>query len=303
MPNVESAPPADPFASLLAQFGSRFDPAVLEATIAHWQPRVALRHGQQHPMVEDIQYGDHERHRMDVFPVDGSGAPIVLFVHGGGFITGDKQLAPPFYANVGRYFAAHGIMGACMNYRLAPAGGWPAASLDVDRAVQWLVERGDLYGGEPRKLVVIGQSAGACHVATWLFDGRFKSGPRAAIGGAVLMSGFYNAQAPLPPAHRAYFGDDPELYALRSPLSMVRKLPHPLLVTQAQSDPPPLRDQSRLLVESLTSRGVDVQTADFEGHNHVSPLMSLGSDRDEVGERLRRFVMQCCASESLRMKP
>jgi acetyl esterase/lipase len=248
-------------------------------------------------MVENLAYGDHVRHRMDLVPVDTSGAPIVLFVHGGGFISGDKQVAPPFYANVGRYFAAHGILGACMNYRLAPAGGWPAASQDIDLAVQWLLDRGDLYGGDPRLLVVIGQSAGACHLATWLFGEQFEGGARAAIKGAVLMSGFYSAQPPLSAGQRAYFGDDADLYAQRSPLSMVCPLPYPVLVTMAARDPPPLRNQGLALVQALASKGVSAQVADFAGHNHVSPLMSLGSDRMEVGDRLRRFVMESCTTK------
>ena len=137
--------------------------------------------------------GEHERQRLDVFPVEGSGAPVVLFVHGGGFVSGDKQVSPPFYSNVGRYFAAHDIVGACMNYRYAPAGGWPAAAHDVEAAVSWLLDRADLYGGNPQHLIVIGQSAGGCHVATWLFEPSLQGGKQDQISGAVLMSGFYEA--------------------------------------------------------------------------------------------------------------
>src|SRR5688500_757131 len=116
----------DPFGAICKQYGNRFDPEVLEQTMAHWASRVDVRAGAAHvPKIDDVPYGGHERQRLDLFPVESTGAPVVLFVHGGGFVAGDKQVSQTFYANVGRYFAAHGIVGACMNYRLAPTGGWP----------------------------------------------------------------------------------------------------------------------------------------------------------------------------------
>jgi acetyl esterase/lipase len=280
----------DPFMSMLGRFRSRFDREVLASTIAHWQPRVGLRQGRQAPVIRDLVYGEHPRHRMDVFPIAGSNAPMVLFIHGGEFIGGDKSIADPFYSNVGRYFASHGMVCACMNYRLAPAGGWLAAPEDLESAARWLLDRGDLYGGDTRRLVVVGQSTGACHVATWLLSPRFASGAREATTAAVLMSGFYLAEPPLTPGQRAYFGDDASLYRERSPLAMLRQVPQRLLVTLAEWDPPALRAQSTTFADGLRSLGTDVETADLPNHNHVSPLMSLGSDSDVVGAALRRFI-------------
>lgn len=285
----------DPFSSVLDRFGSRFDADVMKATVAHWQPRVMLNRPAQSPFVEDIAYGEDARHYMDVFPVPRTAAQMVLFVHGGGFNAGDKNVAPPFYSNVGHYFASHGILAACMNYRLAPSGGWPAAAEDVDLAVRWLVDRGDLYGGDPRKLVVIGQSAGACHVATWLFEPRFKGGPRETLHGAVLMSGLYLAEPPLTPGRQAYFGDDEKLYRQRSPLQMVSALPYPVLVTQAGNDPAQLRQNSQAMIRALDHSGTTASFAELAKHNHVSPLMSLGSDNDEVGSLLRNFIVSSCS--------
>jgi acetyl esterase/lipase len=280
------------FETVTRRFADRFDPEVLAATVEHWAARIDTRPPEGLPCIADVTYGTDPRHRMDLYPVKGRGAPVVLFVHGGGFTGGDKQVSPPFYANVGRYFAAHGMVGACMNYRRAPTGGWPAASQDVEAAAAWLLERCDLYGGDPQRLVVIGQSAGACHVATWLFDRAFEEGVRSRVRAAVLMSGFFEARAPLSPGQAAYFGDDPSLYAGRSPTSHVRQLAHPVLVTQAEWDPPDLRRQSQDMAAALVRSGTPVQTAELASHNHVSPVMSLGSDDDAVGLLLRRFASQ-----------
>lgn len=287
------------FDAVARGFGNRFDPEVLAGTVAHWAPRVNAQQHAGAPFIADVAYGEDPRHRIDLFPVKGRGAPVVLFVHGGGFVAGDKQVAPPFYANVGRYFAAHGIVGACMNYRHAPTGGWPAASHDLERAAHWLLGRCDLYGGDPARFVVIGQSAGACHVATWLFDPAFAGGARDRVKAAVLMSGFYEAVAPLSAGQAAYFGDDPALYAQRSPLTHARAPAHPVLVTQAEFDPQDLRRQAAALADALARGGKPPQVADLADHNHVSPLMSLGSDDDTVGLMLRRFVSQSTAAPAL----
>jgi triacylglycerol lipase len=280
----------DSFVQICEKFGDRFDPEVLGQTIAHWAPRV-VAHSSGGQEIDDIVYGEHQRHRLDVFPAAGKGgAPIVLFVHGGGFVSGDKQVSPVFYSNVGKYFASHGMVGTCMNYRLAPTGGWPAAAQDLERAVAWLLERGDLYGGDPRRLTVIGQSAGACHVATWLFDPTMQGGSQEKIAAAVLMSGFYEASEPLTPGQKAYFGDDSAVYALRSPLTHAGATSRPTLITCAEHDPAYLRRQSRDLHVALSESPHAGRLVDFPGHNHVSPLMSLGSDDDTVGAVLREFI-------------
>jgi acetyl esterase/lipase len=283
------------FDAVTGLYGDRFDPEVFAATAAHWAPRVAAQQDAEVPYIADVAYGKDDRHQMDLFPVKGRGAPVVLFVHGGGFIGGDKQVAPPFYANVGRYFAAHGMLGACMNYRRAPAGGWPAAAHDVDAAVEWLLERCDLYGGDPARLAVIGQSAGACHVATWLFHDEFAGGVRERVRAAVMMSGFYEAVAPLSAGAASYFGTDAALYPQRSPITLARNLNHPVLLTLAQHDPVPIRQHTLDLAARFASVGAHVQVDDLAGHNHVSPLMSVGSDEDSIGLMLRRFVSRCTA--------
>jgi len=282
----------DAFSAVASKYGDRFDAEVLEATAGHWRARMEQPQAAHPPFIKDLAYGEHPRHRLDLFPVKGEGAPVVLFVHGGGFVAGDKHGAPPFYANVGRYFAAHGILGICMNYRLAPAHGWPAGAQDLEQAVQWILQRAEFYGGDASRLVVLGQSAGASHVATWLFHPDFGAGARNSVKAAILMSGFYQAKAPLSPPQRAYFGSDESAYRDRSPLAHARAMPQALLVTLAEHDQGYIRAHGHELTGALAAAGATASHLDFAGHNHVSPLMSLGSDNDAVGLQLRRFISQ-----------
>ncbi len=68
----------------------------------------------------DVAYGDHERHRLDIFRSDDAGAqqPVLLFVHGGGFVGGDKRRpGSPFYDNIAVWAARNGLVGINMTYR------------------------------------------------------------------------------------------------------------------------------------------------------------------------------------------
>ncbi len=274
-----------------AALGPRFDPEILQASRALYSD--AIRPA---PAVEvradiDLRYGPAERHRLDLYRGPGSGLPVVLFVHGGGFVAGDKGGQALFYGNIGRYFAAHGCVGVVMTYRLAPADPWPAGAEDVGRVVRWLRQNAAEHGGDPERIVVLGQSAGASHVASWLFDERIGGRPAEEVRAVSLMSGFYRAKAPLGGGPLAYFGADPALYADRSPLSHVRATPVPLLVSVAEYDPPWIGAQSFELAAALfEANGRSPRFAWLDGHNHVSSVLSLGSVQDDVGAGLRAFV-------------
>jgi acetyl esterase/lipase len=105
----------------------------------------------------DVAYGPDGRNKIDVFASGRRGAPLLVFVPGGGFVAGDKSL----YRHVGPAFARLGFVCAIVNYRVAPAHAWPAGALDVARAIDWLAERADSFGAEASSIYVLAQSAGA----------------------------------------------------------------------------------------------------------------------------------------------
>lgn len=79
----------------------------------------------------DISYGPDERHRLDVFaPAQKTAvpAPVVIHIHGGAYVSGDKTIpGTPFYQNIGGFWARNGIIGVNATYRLAPKHQWPTA--------------------------------------------------------------------------------------------------------------------------------------------------------------------------------
>ncbi len=116
-------------------------------------------------LVRDVPYGPEARHRLDLWYYGTpEGAPVVLYLHGGAWIFGDKreQGRPMLHE-----FAARGWLVVTANYRLAPAHPWPAQIEDVTRTLGWLKQEVARYGGDPDRIVVAGGSAGG-HLAALL---------------------------------------------------------------------------------------------------------------------------------------
>lgn len=275
-------------AKRLAAIGRELGPDVLAACTAMFddeQKAVAACL----PAVEtDLSYGPDERHQLDLYGQPGPGElrPVFLFVHGGGFVLGDKGGDDSWMnANVGRMAAEAGWLGAVMNYRLAPRHPWPAGSEDVGAAVNWLRENASLYGGDPTRIFVAGTSAGAIHLAGYLK----LAGGNPPIRGAVLLSGLYGFS---PPEDRdaTYYGD-PSLYSERAPAEAVIETDVPLLVVCAEWDP--ARFQSEfvgLLSARIAHKGSMPRACIITGHNHYSLAMHLGASDTRLSNEIAMFV-------------
>jgi len=269
--------------------GAKFDPEVLAATRAIYRPHLDL--GEAAVEEADIAYGTHTRHRLDVYRPAGPARAVVVFVHGGGFVAGDKNGDGEFYRNIGRWLARQGLAAVVPNYRLAPDHPWPAGAMDVQAVLQWVAGQRETFGGAAAPVVLWGQSAGASHVATWLFDDAARGGDAAHVDAVMLMSGFYSVEAPLAAGPRAYFGDDPALYAKRSPLTHVQPLAVPLWLAVAELDPGWIAQQTYALARALTqANGRSPDFHYFRAHNHVSTVQSLGSPQQDAGTEILGFL-------------
>jgi triacylglycerol lipase len=264
-------------------------------------------------VVRDLRYGPSERNRLDVHsaspqpassparvstgPAPGL-APVLLFVHGGGFVRGDKHVpGSPVYDFVGAWAVRHGAVGVTMTYRLAPAHVWPAGAQDVAAAVRWTRENIAAYGGDPDRIVVAGHSAGAVHVASFLAGhGRGQAmsagqdGWLDGVAGGALLSGVYD----LDPAYR---GEADHVYFGGRSAEEASTLPHlaesavPLLFSVAELDPAHFhRQAARVVSEWHARQGRMPAMAWVEGHNHISEIGSLGIDEGALGTQLARFL-------------
>jgi triacylglycerol lipase len=275
----------------IAAIGAKFDANILQQTRSLYRSAVQSAGWANRPVITDVAYGPHERQRLDVFPADEeAAAPLLLFVHGGGFIGGDKGNDPPFYSNIGRYFADAGFCPLLMNYRLAQTDPWPAGAEDVAFAISWAIDYASTYGGDPTRVLLLGQSAGASHCATYLFDERISGVHRDRIKAAALLSGFYQAEPPLSGGPLQYFGPDEEHWPDMSPSSHVSRFHPPLLLSVAEFDPAEIAEQTLIFARALNNvDGRPPRLVWLEGENHVSGIHGLGIGGDPVGQLLRSF--------------
>ena len=277
----------------IASMGNLLGPEALQRC-------TALFAGEQEPLARaappslaDAAYGDHPRHRLDLYgPRRGAGgpAPVMLFVHGGGFRVGDKGSAANWAnANVGRMAARAGFVGAVMNYRLTPEFSWPSGGEDVGAAVDWLRRNVDAHGGDPDRIVLAGTSAGAVHIATAL-----QLRPPPGVRAAVLLSGLYGV-TPFDERDTAYFGA-PEFHAERMPLVAVAGTALPLLIAAAEFDPPRFQAEFvGLLAERLERHGALPRAHVASGHNHYSMPMHLGGADTRLADEIIAFAREACA--------
>lgn len=115
-------------------------------------------------------------------------APVVVFVHGGSWIGGDKARGGQM-GRIAEYYVDRGFIFASINYRLIGKGGaHPGNAHDVASAVRWLYGNASRYGGDGGRIYVIGHSAGAQLAGLVASGPRFLDDePRAAIRGVVML--------------------------------------------------------------------------------------------------------------------
>ncbi|DBA04340.1 TPA: hypothetical protein N0F65_002102 [Lagenidium giganteum] len=139
---------------------------VAEYLICLVKPRLAARIARllvwkAHQVRADLAYGDHPRHRMDLYGVQTDSKqpprPVLVFVHGGAWAFGHKWQ----YGLVGEFLSKHGLLVAVINYRTFPVGTVLDMVHDVEDAVHWLADNAASFGGDAKRMYLSGHSAGA----------------------------------------------------------------------------------------------------------------------------------------------
>lgn len=137
----------------------------------------------------NLSYGSDPKQRLDVYlpKRKPSGAPVLIFLHGGGNREGDRAQ----YGYVAEPFAKHGIVTVVSSYRLQPEFAWPAQRDDAQAVVAWVYHNIKSRGGDPNRIYLAGHSAGSQQAAVLSYrDGwrRALSLPNDVIKGSVLIS-------------------------------------------------------------------------------------------------------------------
>ncbi|KAF1023690.1 MAG: Phenmedipham hydrolase [Paracidovorax wautersii] len=277
----------------LAALGGQLGPDTIAQVHRLYLAEQARHADELAPAALDLAYGPHPRHRLDLYGGGEAGAlaPILVWVHGGGFMRGDKRSPDhPYEAHAGRFAARHGFLGVTMNYRLAPQHGWPAGGEDVGLVIDWLRDKAQAHGGDPDRILLVGTSAGATHVAAHLQLRPESPG----IRGAVLLSGLYGLTPSDGERDAAYYGDDPQAYAAHVPAEAIIQTPTPLLLCCAEFDPPRFqREFIAVMQRRLDHHGQAPRAWIATSHNHYSIAYHLGTADHRLAGEILDFAAAC----------
>jgi acetyl esterase/lipase len=259
----------------------------LYAPLSECEPYTGVR------VQRDVSYGSDVRNLLDVFTPENDHAdrPVLVFLHGGAFIRGDRRMGnSPFNDNIAVWAARQGFLGINMTYRLAPAHSWPVAQHDIHFALAWLRANAESLGADSNRIVLMGHSAGAAHVAQYVAFPEFHVVSGGGIAGAVMLSGIFdpstaNVNRPL----QAYFGSDESLYSARSAVPGLTATDVPLLVAFAELDPPDFHAQSQQLHAALCKAGRQENLYQMMGHSHMSEIFSINTQDNALSNLLKDF--------------
>jgi acetyl esterase/lipase len=259
----------------------------------------------------DIPYASPaaERQVLDIYaPKDAKDLPVVFWIHGGGWQAGDKgdvQEKP-------RAFTQRGFVFVSTNYRLLPKVDMETIIRDVAKSLGWVHKHIAEHGGDPKRILVMGHSAGAQLAALVSIDERYLKAegvPFDALKGCVPVDGdTYDVPAIIETAetrrrvhkqpqakfgHREKFGNDPQKHRDFSAVTHVAKgkgIP-PFLILHV-ADHPDVSAQAERLTVVLKDAGIPATRLAARETNHTKINANLGTPDDPVSKALFEFVAE-----------
>lgn len=236
----------------------------------------------------DLPYGAEPRQALDVYvPVGAtveagadvsgapaSGVPVIVFLYGGGWTTGARST----YRFLGTALARRGHVVVIPDYRLFPEARFPDFVRDAALAVAWTRREATRFGADPRRLVVMGHSAGA-HMALMLaLDPRWlrEAGmhPDRDLSGAIGLSGPYDFLPTPDAALGAIFPGDPRT---SQPAGFARGDAVPVLLAHGRADTIVRPVQSERLAAAIRARGGRVDLRMYDGIGHAALIGAVAS--------------------------
>lgn len=286
--------------ALMAQLGPRWGENVTQnvnlmilrfSEILKQSPRDGVR------VRRDIAYGDHERQALDVFMPENcpEPPPVVLFVHGGAFVSGHRNRTDQIYSNVMYYLARRGIAGINIGYRLADDAVYPEATHDIAAVVAWAGAHAAEHGWDPGRIFLMCHSAGAAHAGSYAYDPRFRPAAGTMLAGMIVISGRVRVDnLPENPNARKvelYYGTDASKYEDYSAVGHIDRDSVPTFVAWAEFENPLIDVYCAELVARLAAaKRKSPPMMWLAGHNHTSSIAQIGTSDDALGQAIVAFI-------------
>jgi len=246
----------------------------------------------------DVAYGSHPRQQLDVYSPEDvrKDRAAVVFVHGGAFMDGHRNRTDRIYSNVPLYLARNGVVGINIGYRLGKDVGYPGATEDVGRAVAWAYAHADELGIDPRRIFLMGHSAGAAHAGSYAYDKRLQPAEGPGIAGFIVVSGRVRAdnRPENPNADKVveYYGtSDAARLDDVSSVTHVTADSIPTFVAWGEYENPLLDMHCAELVFRLSqAKKRSPPCVWLRGHNHTSTIAHIGTADETLGREILAFI-------------
>jgi acetyl esterase/lipase len=240
--------------------------------------------------VAGAEYADG-RDRLDVYMPEGaSGAPVLVYFHGGLLTMGDKSEAEDLAARV----TPRGVGVVSANYRLSPAHMHPAHVEDAAAAVAWVHANIARYGGDPSKVYVGGWSAGAYLAALMSVDGRYLSAHgirRAEIRGWIPISPFLYVEETARDRPKTVWGEDSAVWVQASVSPYVSAGVGPMLLIYADGDDQWRKAQNDRFAAELRAKGNQgVRLVEVPNRTHTGLVSQLRQPDDRIADLVVGFI-------------
>ena len=210
--------------------------------------------------------------------------PVIVYVHGGGWIKGSKAKVYdlPGFAN------DRGWMVVSVSYRPWPRANIDQQVADVTRGIRWTQRNIRKYGGDPKRIVIMGHSAGS-HLVSMVSAQKKVRGLRGVVANDVQaydMNAYAAMRGSLPHMYAKAFGTTPKNWARWSPITYVKKgrrFPPHLIIYSGLNIYDRRRRLSRDFGNALKRRGTRVSYFDGRNYSHGAVMRRIGNDRALTG--------------------
>jgi acetyl esterase/lipase len=233
----------------------------------------------------DVPYGADDLQRLDIYlpkkAASPARRPAVLWIHGGGWIEGDKRQEPNGISVLSGLLVERGFVALACNYRLRPKHLHPAQVDDVQRAVRWIRAHAEKYQIDPDRIGAVGISAGghlACMLAVretrarqndWLDAYPSRVQAAVSLNGPTDLRASAETTPILTDVVQRLTGGDPERMEDASPMAFVDRNAAPILFIIGDKDPLIPNSQATRMAEQMRQSGALAEVLVLPGAGHA----------------------------------
>jgi acetyl esterase/lipase len=258
-------------------------------------------------IAKNINYTDknEERRQLNIYyqayrpakTVTPKAKDVIVFIHGGSWSSGKKDT----YWWLGRNFARKGVVAVTINYGLAPVNQYEKMADDCANAVKWVQQHIAQYGGDPKRIFVMGHSAGGHLAALINADPRYfkRAGIQNPIRGIILDDPFgLDIKEYLATAVKDHWYDDfirtfttdSAVWEKASPLHYITQVKNPHLIFYGARTYPAIQIQSERMNKVLTQQKVPVSLKVIKGKKHVGMIAQMIFGGNQLYDDILGFV-------------